>query len=369
MRLTPMQKASVDRRLFQFLRTVYERNPKACGPIPLDRSALKQLCEKPDPQCVEMLRYCLDALTGEISIDEREFAECKVPSAVLCLAVAANNCLQCAAPRPAAPQTPGDDPLEAYTNALLDTIPMAASLDEILVYHCLLRDVAPGSPSLTAAMPPLMNALIGKSPLTTLTALETHKNPELQPLADELLAGRQGNDKKAKKEQDRKSGWEQALELILGNKRLARGLRRQWLDFPETRRSCRNLGLILEALRRKGNYRECILEFYEAYNRLQQDKSGNGMFPLFETIEEHLRTQGDGDAALRLNRWGNQYFLKFYALVEIIIAEKGVPKDFGHLTVDMAKMIGKVLPYTTYSVRRKIEFNPVSFEKQEKCNG
>ena len=80
-----------------------------------------------------------------------------------------------------------------------------------------------------------------------------------------------------------------------------------------------------------------------------------------QPLEEYLRASGSNDTGLRLNRWGNEYFLKFFALIEIIIAEDGLPKDYRHVTPRLAQAIERLWPYTTWNIQHKIEFTPVEF--------
>ncbi len=148
------------------------------------------------------------------------------------------------------------------------------------------------------------------------------------------------------------TGWIRWLPP-LAQPAIAGYLRRRWLNLPETRPACRNLGLLLEALRRRGDGRACILEFYEAYDRFcattMQDAWRRPVrcWPLFDRIERLLRAAGDSEAAIRLNRWGNEYFLKFRALLQIVIDENRLPRDFNLLTLDFINALRPLLEWTS----------------------
>ena len=360
MRLIATRQHEIEQRLFDFLVSVYDRRPRAFGPILIGASELSQLYAQPNPQMLTVLRECLGRFLQEISPKSPEFGDFKVPASVLGLAVSAHNTLP-DAKLPLSMLSAGPrrtDPVETCTKALIASVPAAKSMPEILLYHCLLRDVTPKPESWPQPIEKPVDDLIGKSPLTTLMALDGYRIPELEPLASELLKAKSSVKPGARKRK-RRSSWELAVEKVIGHPQLAGWLRRQWLDLPETRRSCRNLGLILETLRRKSNYRGFLLEFYEAYERITCSGKENG--PVFVVIEEHLGVQGSSDATLQLNRWGNEYLIKFLPLIETIIAEEGLPKDYRHLTPRLANAIRRLLPYATWNIDRKIQFTPVAF--------
>ncbi len=361
MRLIATRQPDITQWLFEFLVTVYERQPQAVGPIVAERRHLSALYTAPNPQVVDVLRHGLDQLIAEMSPDAQGFGAFGVSSSILGLAIAVNNCLPGADVLPSDSQTRRIDPVKRYTHELIARIPRAKSLQEMLVYHSVLRDIAVAPASWPQSMVKPMNDLIGKSPLTTLTALDGYNNPELDALAGELLKARAPSCESGTVKRQCRSSWETAVERVVAHPALSRWLRRQWLDLPETRRACRNLGLILEMLRRKQKYRDFLLEFYEGYEFYRMRHAVNGNRGIFDVIEAHLKAPGSGDAALRLNRWGNEYFLKFLALIEIIIDEDGLPKDYQHLTPALARAIERLLPYATWNIQHRIEFTPVEF--------
>ncbi|MEA3347887.1 MAG: hypothetical protein U9Q39_02365, partial [Pseudomonadota bacterium] len=83
-------------------------------------------------------------------------------------------------------------------------------------------------------------------------------------------------------------------------------------------------------------FRTPILEFFEAYDFLQRHQAQpeehldtNPRHPYQRlTIIRHLLESKNREH----NRKGNEYFLKFRALLEIIAAEQSIPREFRHLS-------------------------------------
>jgi hypothetical protein len=174
----------------------------------------------------------------------------------------------------------------------------------------------------------------------------------LTPLAAELLRGWNGRVAPAAPWRNLDE-WLEVLSPALARPEIARYLRHRWLSVPETRPACRNLGLLLEALRRRGDRRPLVLGFYEAYDRFAahplQDHQNRARrrWPVLDTIERLLRAQGETDATIALNRWGNEYFLKFHALIETVKAERVLPADFRLLTWGLLVELRRLMEWTT----------------------
>ena len=148
--------------------------------------------------------------------------------------------------------------------------------------------------------------------------------------------------------------WLPTLALLLEQPVIVHHLHRRWLSMPETLLACRNLGLLLEALRRRGDQRVLILEFYEAFNYFRATQVVDPWYskprrrwPLLDHIERLLRATGDSEAAIQLNRRGNEYLFLFHPLLKIIIAEHGLPRDYYHLTPDLILALRPLLSLTT----------------------
>ena len=132
--------------------------------------------------------------------------------------------------------------------------------------------------------------------------------------------------------------WWLLTEKFILNPPLMRVLRDQWLSIPENSLCCMGLGIFLEELRRRGkkDFRTPILEFFEAYDYMQRHQIKTDGTPDLQrktryqrlTIIQHLLESKNR----KLNRKGNEYFLKFRALLEIIAEEQAIPSKFRHLS-------------------------------------
>lgn len=415
--------------LFDFLCSLVQGHARAEHPLLLQTESLHSICASPHPLLTEALGRCLDDFLIRVTPDTGSWGRFSLPWAVWGLAIAANNCLiplpspkesDKPAPQPkdetAAqtvsqakngpairftrttdnpqqttdnpqqttntpqqttnnPQQTTDNPQQTpdivgdFTHALIDTLPRARTLHEILTYHALLDVPARVLPDLPPERSGLMHRLINLSPMTALCHLHLHTPPALTPLAGELLPGR----KECVTDPSPWTGTEDWLDTLLPlteRPPIARFLRQRWLTLPETGPSCRNLGLVLEGLRRHGNHRDFILEFYEAYDYFRGQKQENirgGTYrgwPILDKIGRLLRLGGESEAAseaaMRLNHRGSEYFLKFHALTQIIREERGVPRDYRHLNPGWIPALRPLLDFTEWE-RSGPEMGPVEF--------
>jgi len=72
-----------------------------------------------------------------------------------------------------------------------------------------------------------------------------------------------------------------------------------------------------------------------------------------------LKVPGDNEAAINLNRRGNEYFLKFRPLVDIIIQEKAIPKSYK--VMSLVQALRPLLDYISESIQQNIVFGEVEF--------
>jgi hypothetical protein len=220
--------------------------------------------------------------------------------------------------------------------------------------------------------------LIERSPLTALCALDVHTPSALEPLAAELLPGWKTDDRPADVWSNSED-WLETVTALLDDERIARWARHRWLALPESRLACRNTGLLLEALRRRrngeGDHRDLILAFYEGYDYFHGETRTTAwgdavrVWPLLTRMEKLLTVDGDGElmaeVALRVNRRGNEYFLKFRPLLEQVTTEGGMPADYPQLTLDLVLALRALVPYTTEAARQRMSFEEVEFEEGE----
>ncbi len=359
----------LDYTLFHFLRSVSEGRPQAFMPLLPDNRELQALYADPHRDLRQAVRHCLDALLREFDRTPARWGALQIPAELFGPAIAANNCLaprlQVRAPEEEADEPADDerpDPIAEYTSALLATIPPARDRDTALAYHAVLRNIADSGEEPPSLREGTVEQLIERSPLTALTAFDKFLPAALSPLAAELLMGWGHNAAPAETLRQSPDEWLALVSELLNDEHIARWARHQWLALPETRPACRNLGLLLEALRRRGEHRELILEFYELYDRFracpQIDSWGRPMrvWPVLAEIEKLLRVPGEHEAAIRLNRRGNEYFLKFRPLIELIIAENGLPRDYRLLSRELVSAVRPLLRYVTERAPARITF-------------
>ncbi len=368
-------KPQLEEALFRFLSTVCAGQPRSARPAVTGRDTLPALYDDPHPDLREALRHCLDAFLIELGPDPADWGVIGMPSETLGVALAALNCLAPALPRfPAQGEDEGKgrDPVAEFTAALVATLPPARERDAALSYHAVLRGLVRSSDF--SRLPPerarLLHALIERSPLTALWALDAHTPASLDPLAAKLLPGWQSGDRPGGGVWRDPDDWLDVISSLLADERLARWARHRWLAMDETRPACRNVGLLLQALRDRGEQRDFVLTFYEAYDyfRAQDQLVGRGStiraWPVLDEIERLLRVSGDDEAAIRANRQGNEYFLKFRPLVETVIAENGIPTDYALLSREFVLALRPLLPYVTEGARQRIEFGQIEFGEE-----
>jgi hypothetical protein len=315
------------------------------------------------------LRQCVEAFLVELEWAPARWGALRIPASAFGVALAAHNCLIPAGLQPAETDDASRAPLDEFTAALIATLPPARERDSALAYHAvvaaLLRPA--GRPASGADR---LRDLLELSPLTALAALDVHTPLALHELAADLLPGWTNRAAGRERVWDNQEAWVAVIAALLAEQRVARWLRRGWLALPETRAACRNLGLVLEALRRRGRQRDVLLEFYEAYDYFcaQKRPGPRGgevrVWPVLDTIETLLRTPGEHEAAIRINRRGNEYFLKFRPLLKIIIAENGLPSDYALLTPEFVQAVRSLVNYVTEDVRQRITFGEVAFEDE-----
>lgn len=357
MRLTA-SKSALEQGLFAYLRTVAAGAPRAGPPLLVEPGVLRALYARPARLLCEALRHSVDAFLVVIHPDPATWGAVAAPVETLGLALAAHNALTLSA-------ADDDHPAVAFTVALLETLPPARDLATALAYHAVMRGVHAAS-----APAALWPALLERSPLTALVTLDAHLPAALEALAAELLPGWQLREHPPYAVASPPDAWLAAVSDLLAEPRLARWLRLRWLALPETRPACRNLGLLLEALRRRGGLEDVILPYYADFAYFRAAPLANGWgpparhWPLLDETARLLRAAGvdetSAEAALQLNRRGNEQFLLFRALLEIVAEAWPLP-DYPHIALDFVLALRALVDYTTDTARQGLAFSPAVF--------
>ena len=363
--IPPASKQSVEEHLFHFLCTVCHDRPQATTPLLVETETLHAFYIDPPPNLIVALQHCLDQFLVELGPDAACWGTLDLPTTVLGIALAAHNCL---CPLPAIPVV--QDAVLSFTTALIDTLPPARTLAEMLVYHTLLRHTVESLAVASEERAILIQALLNRSPLSAAYNLHLHTPPVLTALAADIWPwwkSRIAHPAPWANLDD----WLQPLALLLAQPVIATLLRRRWLSMPETLPASRNLGLLLEALHRRGDQRAIILEFYEAFDYFCAEAVADPWYgtircwSLLNHIERLLRADGDSEAAIQLNRRGNEYFLLFSPLLKIIIAEHGLPRDYYHLKPDLIQALRSLLTFTTETQIPRPQLHNVEFISED----
>lgn len=357
----------VQERLFYFLRGLSEGRLLAPRPLLVDQEGLQALYEAPHPDLVAALGHCLDAFLLTVSPDAACWGALVGGSAIWGVVLATYNCLG----SPFAVGQAHEGALIDFMEALLKLLPPARTLPDLLLYHAILHHPAAAWSNLPQSRQPFLQALLIRSPLTALYHLHHAILPPLSPLGAELLpAGARYAQSIAP--WTSLEAWLEPVLLLLSEPQLAKSLRRRWLTLPESRAASLNVGLLLEALRRQGGQEDFILQFYEAYDHhygqeikdLWQRTTYRTGWPLLDEIEDLLRFDyHEQDAAIRLNRYGNERFLKFWSLLQIVKSQGGIiPPDYKHLSLHFVKRVDDLMPLTTIDGQMDVVFGEVAYE-------
>ncbi len=354
-----MTPTELERGLFGFIRNIAagQVGPRTAL-VPSD-AAMEKLVTRPDPRLTAALNRIVAAGAAELWTEMDRGGQPALSADIFGFALAVCNGLALAG----LPEDAPDARTAAFTDALLARLDPPANAASTLARHAIL---APALPGLDSLADDLRDVFFDLSPLTALWTLDRHAPSAVHDLGRELLAGRPVFPTPRHPKWPDPDAWIEAVSAILAHPAAARSLRHRWLEMDETRTSCRNLGLALEALRRRGGHREILFAFYEAYDRFAAVPAPDGgrSWPVFAVMEKLLKTPGDSEAAIRANRWGNQYFLKFRPLVQLIIEEDGPPADFRHLTREL--IMDHIRPLADYITETATVIQSFRREEEER---
>lgn len=357
--IEPLEKSEVERLLFHFFLETCKGPPRAKRPLVMTGAVFRSVIEKPHPDLVAAYRHCLGAFLTSAGSDHASWGKFRVPPDVFTAAIAHYNYLSArrmkfgpsARPDKNAGEPPPDPALE-FTQEITGRIAPAVDKNTAIALHTVLRGIENSPPEADGAWRNIWRALMELSPLTALWSMDVHTPEALVKLAPQFLTGWDRTQPSGVPVWPDDAQWNRIVSELTADPHIGRMLRRRWLAFPETRTACRNTGLVLEMLRRSGNHREFILEYYEGYEFFNSEKQPYSYpsrnWPVLETIERLLRFPGDTDTAMQVNRRGNEYFLKFRPLLEFVIEENGVPKDFKYLTPVLVDAIRPLVDLATF---------------------
>lgn len=366
MRLEPVNALKAQKILFDWLCSAAYSDP-AGEPLLLASEDLQRLYLDPAPFLVEALRHLVVRFLGEIKRRSARRGMMQIPVSVFMLALVAYNLqVLTQSGRPA-------KEIISWNEALLALIPPARNLEVILAYHAVLSHASVKGEVQAAQWQKKLNAgLLERSPLTGLVRLHEHTPIMLDGLAAEMLPGWKPLAQSGSSPWMGSEEWLEIVVMLLQDKSLNRWLRQSWLQMPETRSSCRNLGLLFELLRRRGGLENILLEFYEAYDyfgrrALADQAKEQHPWPILlfiaRLLEADSHTVGP-EAAQLLNRLGHEYLLKFRPLIEIIIARRGIPAEYRALSRKLVyDYLRPLLDYVAEGGRQRLNFGRISYAR------
>jgi hypothetical protein len=354
--IAPAEKEQAEEGLFHFLRTLASARPQVSRPLLLPFKTLRALGTSPHADLKESLHRCLDTVLLDLGPDAAAWGKLDVSPACWGVALAAYNCLT-----PMLLFDPDlEDPVTEYLKALLKTLPPARTLGDVLVYHALLEVPAAVTRDLPPARADLMRRLLNRSPLTAVYHPHVATPPPLTELAATLLPGWRRR-VIAPAPWRNLGDWLGVLVPLLARWPVAAWLRRRWLALPPTRPLCRNLGLLLEALRQRGGWRAFLLEFYEAYDHAWRPVG----WPVLAQVRRLQSVAGDSEAVVRLNRCGDEHLILFWALIQTVIADGRMPADYRHLSVDFVRQLRRLLDLSGIGGGRGLDLGNIEFQGED----
>ena len=329
------------RSLFTDLGSDYKSGFWASNTAPLcpDGETIRNLCSSPSKELKKAWQKQIDgsAVCQLLLIEPKNLIT--VTPALTALAIATYNFLKI---HSNINHDKNHDPALDYSLQLCQTIPPAANPVDGIIYDNLIEPCCQLWRKTSAKAKTensFLAALLRTNPFSELKNLDLISPAPIKSLAESYLPHLQENQESPDQSEpvttgsnDDQKWWIQAEKIIL-NPPLKRILRDPWLTIPENTLSCIGLGIFFEELRRRGKkqFRTPILEFFEAYDFLQRHQmqpEGEGNRYQRLTIIRHLLESKNREH----NRKGNEYFLKFRALLEIIASEQAIPREFRHLS-------------------------------------
>jgi len=362
-RLKPVNALEAQKILFDWLRSSADYEVTG-EPLLLAPEDLRQFFLDPAPSLVDALRHALARLLSDIEARSVQRCIIRFPVSLFLLTLAAYNCQVVNLGVRSAKE------IISWNDVLVDMIPPAREMDVILAYHAVLSRVTVGCGVRSDWQKKLKADLLERSPLTGLICLDEYIPMIFGELAAEILPSRQRLDQSGSSPWAGPEEWLGIVVMLLQDKSLARWLRQSWLEMPETRASCRNLGLFFEALRRRGGLENILLEFYEAYDyfgrlptagRMEAKHSWPVLALTASLLSADSRTVGP-EAARLLNRYGHEYLLKFRPLIEIIIARRGIPAEYRALSRELVHdYLRPLLDYVAEGTGQRLVFGRLQF--------
>ncbi len=353
----------IDAELAEFIVSLAGPQPVCKVALPVDGTILHKLAAAPSPKLKQAWKVLGRQKFKRVPIVEQDLSQpvLRVTPALIVLAVILHNQIFLRGNH----FNSDDETVTLHGQACLNSLSSPRTPAEILSFDLLLSPYCEllRAESAAGELDQLSFDLLNLSPFTSLQFLDLALPEPLARKASAYLPHWP-----VCQDVDAGGAWWRAVIGILGHPDLVAVLKNAWLELPENRLSCLGLGVFLEEIRRRGQYDDLILSFFESYEFLQKlppTESDNVKVCLPDLIASQLRAPGDSLSGRRLNQVGNEYFLKFRALLEILAAWGGVPGEFRHLSHDFCfkRLLPLVALATITGGQRLEQATSVSFSK------
>jgi len=350
--------------LFEFLNSGLQGHIAVNKPMITDDETFLSVYNNPDPNLVSAVKNCINILLESIYPHDSKIDEINFPVTVIGMLFAVYNCL-------AVKTIQNDDDSDYvfdFTQNIIKSIPPADNTIDWLCYHSIVQLAAKQSLAFSSKQKQLFAQCINSNSLSKLVLIDHFLPYDLYDLASELIPDwkKPYIDSNLKK----KGSWINHVEKILDDKYLNRWVIHEWLKLKISLNTCRNTGLILESLRRKGIHNSFILDFYESCVYFSNDKSIFDIYGALDTTETLLSAPGANKLARKLNLKGHEYYIQFLPLMKMMDDKKSAPCRSKNLNKKIISIIMRLQGFYTYLVKEgehKTIFGEIEFE-QETCN-
>ena len=350
--------------LFSFITSDSKEYLAFHRPVIPQKETLEALYNNPPPDLIASISQCRTGMLQSIYPNNPPEPEPQIPVTIIGLAIAVYNCVAVNKKMDKALI----EPAVSFTKALIQSIPLAKDIYTSLCYHSIIRICERQIAHFDSLQKDLFIQCINLNPVSQMVFIHLAMPSHVKALACELIPDFEKNSGSCPKIKD--AQWIEQVETLLDDTCIYRWIIHQWINLPQSLESSRNIGLILETLRRRGKYEGFILDFYESCLYYQQiNPSSYDLFDALNRCKTYLSTPGANKASRHFNIKGHEYFILFIPLLEITIKAGQTPCRSKHLANEMAALVmmsKELYRYMPETGGNAINFSPPEFEQEAK---
>ena len=344
-------------QLFEFINSGLHNSIQANEPMITDLKTFSTICENPDPALISAIKHLINSFLGSIYPYDSTINKIDIPVSVISMVFAIYNCL---AIKDLQKEDEPDHVFE-FTQSLIKSIPYSNDLIDALCFHSIVQLASKKNNLLSLKQKQLFSQCINSNSVSKLVLINYLLPVDLCHIAKELIP--EWKESEINSNLPQKNDWINDVEKLLDDKHLNRWLIHEWLKLPLCLESCRNTGLVLEALRQKGNHKSFILDFYESC--VYYHKNSQTVFDIYgalNTTEKLLSAPGTNKLSRKLNIKGQEYYIQFEPLMKLLNENQNVPNRCQHVHKDIISLILRLQTLDKYIPRKgknKIVFGPM----------